>query len=108
MTLRAEGLTKIAALVGTALGWHAKQASTLIAGEMETFLASEVVYSQRVVPLIQQTLGSNGVHGQSTASTHFLSDIGWLNPATLMTRHDRASRPRPEQPARCRARTAAP
>ena len=37
-----------------------KQASTQIAGDMEIFLASDVIYSQRVAPLIQQTLAANG------------------------------------------------
>ena len=86
MNLRAEGLTKIAALLPTALGGQGKQASTLIAGDMEIFLASDVVYSQRVAPLIQQTLGSNGVHGLSTASTHFLPNIGWLEPTVVQAR----------------------
>lgn len=87
MTLRAEGLTKIASLVGTVLGsGDAEQASRFMAGAMETFLASEVVYSQRVVPLIHQTLAANGVRGQTTPGTRFLSDVGWLTPATLMTR----------------------
>ena len=59
--LRVEGLTKLAALLPTALGGQGKQASTLIAGDMEIFLASDVIYSQRVAPLIQQTLASNGI-----------------------------------------------
>jgi uncharacterized repeat protein (TIGR01451 family) len=86
MNLRAEGLTKIAALLPTALGGQGTQASTLIAGAMEIFLASDVVYSQRVAPLIQQTLSSNGVHGLSTASTHFLPNIGWLEPTVVQAR----------------------
>jgi hypothetical protein len=86
MNLRAEGLTKIAALLPTALSGQGKQASTLIAGDMEIFLGSDVVYSQRVAPLIQQTLGSNGIHGLSTASTHFLPNIGWLEPTVVQAR----------------------
>ena len=82
--LRAEGLTKVAALVPTALGGQGKQASTLIAGDMEIFLASDVVYSQRVAPLIQQTLNSNGIHGLSTAAARFLPNLGWLEPATVL------------------------
>ena len=42
LDFRAEGLTKVASLVPTALGGQAKQASTLIAGDMEIFLASDV------------------------------------------------------------------
>jgi hypothetical protein len=86
MNLRVEGLTKVAALLPTALGGQGKQASTLIAGDMEIFLASDVLYSQRVAPLIQQTLASNGIHGLSTAPSRFLPNLGWLEPATVQTR----------------------
>ena len=84
--LRAEGLTKIAALAPTALGGQGKQATTSIAGDMEIFLASDVIYSQRVVPLIQQTLAADGVQGLSTASSRFLPNIGWLEPTTALAR----------------------
>jgi hypothetical protein len=86
MDLRVEGLTKVAALLPTALGGQGKSASTPIAGDMEIFLASDVVYSQRVAPLIQQTLASNGIHGLSTAPTRFIPNLGWLEPATVLTR----------------------
>jgi hypothetical protein len=85
LDLRAEGLTKLAALLPTALGKQGKQASAEIAGDMENFLASDVVYSQRVAPLIQQTLSSAGVH-LSTASTRFLPNIGWLEASTVQSR----------------------
>jgi len=86
LDLRVEGLTKIASLVRTALGGHAKQASTPIAGDMEIFLASDVIYSQRVAPLIQQTLAADGVQGQSTTTTRFLPNLGWLEPTTVYAR----------------------
>jgi hypothetical protein len=86
MNLRVEGLTKVAALLPTALGGQGKQASTLIAGDMEIFLASDVLYSQRVAPLIQQTLASNGIHGLSTAPSRFVPNLGWLEPATVLAR----------------------
>jgi hypothetical protein len=86
LDLRVEGLTKIASLVRTALGGQAKQTSAPIAGDMEIFLASDVLYSQRVAPLIQQTLASDGIQGLSTASTRFLPNIGWLEPATVLAR----------------------
>jgi hypothetical protein len=84
--LRAEAISKIAALLPTALGAQGKQAMTTIAGDMEIFLASDVIYSQRVAPLIQQTLTSNGVHGVSTASSHSLPNLGWLEPSTVESR----------------------
>jgi hypothetical protein len=86
LDLRVEGLTKLATLVRTALGGQAKQTSTQIAGDMEIFLASDVIYSQRVAPLIQQTLAADGVQGLSTASTRFMPNLGWLDPATALSR----------------------
>jgi hypothetical protein len=86
LDLRVEGMTKIAALVPPALGGQGTQASTKIAGDMELFLASDVLFSQRVVPLIQQTLASNGIHGLSTSSSRFLPNVGWLEPSTTLSR----------------------
>ena len=53
---------------------------------MENFLASDVIYSQRVAPLIEQTLKSAGIEGQTVASSHFLPNIGWLEPSTVLSR----------------------
>lgn len=86
LDLRVEGMTKIAALVPTALGGQGKQASTLIAGDMEIFLASDVIFSQRVVPLIQQALASNGIQGLTTSTSRVLPNVGWLDPATTLSR----------------------
>jgi hypothetical protein len=81
--LRSEAVTKIAALTPTALGGQGKQAAALIAGDMEIFLASDVLYSQRVVPLIQQELKGAGVEGLTTAPSRSLPNIGWLEPTTV-------------------------
>jgi hypothetical protein len=86
MDLRAEGMGKVAALMSQALGGHSSVASTEIAGEMELFLASDVLYSQRVAPLIQETLASNSIQGISTSSTRFLPNVGWLTPSTVLAR----------------------
>jgi len=86
LDFRAEGVAKVASLVRTALGGQAKQASTLIAGDMEIFLASDVIYSQRVAPLIQQTLSENGIHAQSTTPSRFLPNLGWLEPTIVYAR----------------------
>jgi hypothetical protein len=86
LDLRAEGLAKVATLLPSALGGHGKEASTQIAGDMELFLASDVIYSERVAPLIQQTLSEDGIHGLSTAPTRFLPNLGWLEPATALER----------------------
>src|SRR5262249_11934380 len=86
LDLRVEALTKIAALLPSALGGQAKQASSPIAGDMEILLASDVLYSQRVAPWIQQTLSAHGVHGVSTAASRSLPNLGWLEPATVQAR----------------------
>jgi hypothetical protein len=86
LNLREEALAKIAPLVREALGGKSKQASSSIAGAMEMFLASDVIYAQRVAPLIQQELAAGGVHGLSTASTQFLPNLGWLEPSTVEER----------------------
>jgi hypothetical protein len=84
--LRSEGLAKVANLVRTALGGQGKQASVYIAGAMELFLSSDVIWSQRVAPLIQQALGDDGIRGESTSGTQFLPNLGWLEPATVLAR----------------------
>jgi hypothetical protein len=86
LDLRVEGMSKLTTLVPTALGGQAKQASTKIAGDMEIFLASDVIYSQRVAPLIQQALAGDGIAGLSTASTHFMPNLGWLEASTVAAR----------------------
>jgi hypothetical protein len=86
MNLRVEGVTKVAALLPTALGGQGKQATVKMAGDMEIFLASDVIFSQRVIPLIQQELSSNGIHGRSTSSSRSLPNLGWLDPAITLSR----------------------
>jgi hypothetical protein len=86
LDLRVEGVTKIAALIPTALGGQGKQAGTLIAGDMEIFLASDVIFSQRVVPLVQQALASNGIHGLTTSASRMLPNVGWIDPTTTLSR----------------------
>jgi hypothetical protein len=86
MNLRKEGLEKLATLVPTALGGQDTEAMSKIAGDMEIFLASDVLWSQRVAPLIGERLSSAGVHGQSTAASHFLPNLGWLEAKTVDAR----------------------
>jgi len=86
LDLRVEGITKLAALVPTAVGSQSKQASNQIAADMEIFLASDIVYSQRAAPLIQEALAGSGIHGLSTAPSRFLPNLGWLEPNTVASR----------------------
>lgn len=84
--LRVEGMEKLATLLQTALGNKAQKSLSEIAGDMEVFLASDVIYSQRVVPLIQQTLGANGLGTLTTSPSRFLPNLGWLETSTVSTR----------------------
>ncbi len=86
LNLRSEGVHKVAEQVRTALGGQSRQASRYIAGAMESFLASDVLYSQRVAPLIQQTLSGAGIGEQTPATSDFLPNIGWLEPTTVQAR----------------------
>lgn len=81
--LREEAVAKIDGLVPTALGGQGKQAIGQIAGDMEIFLASDVLYSQRVAPLIQQSLKEGGVDGVATTPSRSLPNLGWLEPTTV-------------------------
>lgn len=86
LNLRAEALQKIADRIAAAKATGqdnrqtAEEAVQQIAGQMSAFLASDVVYTQRVAPLIKQALDDNDVSGQSIATSQFLPSIAWLDP----------------------------
>lgn len=90
MTLRRDGVRKIADLIGQAVGRSAASSSAVnqIAGQMRAFDAADVIYSQRVAPLILSALRSNGIaasyDGTSgervTPGSDFLTNIGWISP----------------------------
>jgi len=81
-----EAIEKITGLLPKALGGKDKQAIEHIAGANEILLAADVLASQRVVPLIQQTLSEHGVHGLTTTPSRFLPNLGWLEPNTVSAR----------------------
>ena len=83
LNLRQEGLNKIADLIPSALGrgQTAENANKGIAAEMQTFLASDVVYTSRVAPLIKDALDKNGIKGQEIPGSQFMRSIAWLNPS---------------------------
>ena len=80
LTFRSEGVGKVADLLPDLNGDNAEDASNQIAGEMSKFLASDVVYSQRVIPFIRQTLAQHDIGGQTIASSQFLPHQSWLDP----------------------------
>ena len=57
-----------------------------IAGQMQAFLTSDVVYSQRVIPYIKKALDGDGITGQTIATSQSLPDLGWLDPTQVAKR----------------------
>jgi hypothetical protein len=88
LDLRAGALGKIADKIRTALGTGAEQEDAVnqIAGQMQAFLASDVLWSQRVVPLITEGLEEAEVTGQTVQNSRFLPDLSWLDPAVVADR----------------------
>jgi len=88
LDLRAGALDKISDKIRAALGTGsgAETAVSQIAGQMQSFLASDVLWSQRVAPLIKETLDDNDITGQTTPISRSLPNLGWLDPATAADR----------------------
>jgi hypothetical protein len=83
LELRRDGLEAIAADIRTALGDQgraADQAISRIAGQMQSFTASDVLWHSRVVPFIKDALTKGDVGGQTIQESRFLSDISWQSP----------------------------
>jgi hypothetical protein len=85
LNLRSGALTKIAELLPKAqgTGQSAETATNEIAGQMQAFLASDVVYSQRTAPLIKQALDGAGITGQTIEQSQSLPGYTWLAPSTI-------------------------
>jgi hypothetical protein len=85
MNLRSDGVKNIGDQLTKALSNQpsATEAIRKIAGQMQAFLASDVVYSQRVNPLIRQALDDNSLKDQAVATSRFLPSIGWLDPTQV-------------------------
>jgi hypothetical protein len=86
MELRRDGLQSIADRIRTALSSDAEAADSAIkeiAGAMEMFLASDVVYTERVLPLISSTLRDADVGSQQLQRTQFLPGVEWLDESVV-------------------------
>ena len=92
LNFRAQALGKIGDQLPSATAQNAGSASAAsdainkIAGQMQAFLASDVIYSQRVIPYIKQTLDDNDIGGQQIATSSFLPSLSWLSPAFVGTK----------------------
>jgi hypothetical protein len=93
LNLRADGLSKIADQIPRAQGrgQPSENAIAKIAGQMQQFSASDVIYKVRVAPFIKQGLDDEGITGQTIATSQFLPDIAWLSPQTVADRLGRSA-----------------
>ncbi len=86
LNFRAEALRKIADQLQSALGTQsADTATAAIAAEMQVLLASDVIYAERVAPLIGQVLSAHSIN-QPVAPSQFVPSLAWLSPA-FVTMH---------------------
>jgi hypothetical protein len=86
MELRRDGLQSVADRIRTALSSDdeaADKAIEEIAGAMSMFLSSDVIYSARVLPLIEAALRDADVGSQQLQRTAFLPGIEWLQPTVI-------------------------
>ncbi len=90
LSLRRDGVAEIADLVQKAVGQSAGAGGAVdaIAGQMQAFNASDVVYSQRVAPLILKGLKDDGIAAsydgtageQVIPNSEFLKSLNWMSP----------------------------
>ena len=88
LDMRAEAFRSITGEIDTALSGHGvAKAFDLIAGQMQKFLASDVIYSQRVVPLMSAALTAEGIRDLPVSSSSVLGgNTSWLSPVTVTQR----------------------
>jgi hypothetical protein len=86
MEMRRDGLQSIADRIRTALSSDAEAADRAIqeiAGAMQLFLSSDVIYTTRVLPLISKTLRDADVGAQQLQRTEFLPGVQWLDESVV-------------------------
>jgi len=84
---RYQALRAIENTIPSALGTGDQTAAiTQLAGDMELLLTSDVIYAERVAPLIQQALTTAGITTGTVTPSAFLPDTAWVIPQTVATR----------------------
>ena len=88
LEFRRDALSKIAQKLPDvgASGTTADTAVAQITGQMLAFLASDVIYSQRVIPNIKNALDQSGIGGQTIPTSQFLPNLSWLDESQVATR----------------------
>lgn len=92
LEFRRDGLNEISKQIGQALGDQDAEAATeKIAANMQQFLASDVIYSQRAYAYMNQAVKDKSVEGVSLPASQFLPSLEWLDPAQVLDVFGRVS-----------------
>ena len=92
LQFRADGIAEIAERLDQALGdQRSGEATDAIAANMQLFLVSDVVYSQRATPEFGKALKDQELEELEVPQSQFLPDIDWLRPRTVADRIARIS-----------------
>ncbi|MGH2959023.1 MAG: CARDB domain-containing protein [Solirubrobacterales bacterium] len=92
LEFRRDGLNEISKQIGKALGDQDAEAATeTIAANMQQFLTSDVIYSQRAYAYMNQAVKDKGVEGVSLPASQFLPSLEWLDPAQVLDVFSRVS-----------------
>lgn len=89
LEFRSDGVSAIADRLPAALGEEGRdEAVAQITAQMQNFLASDVIYSQRVVPNLEGPLRKEDLANEAgdIPKSQFLPDISWLDPQDVETR----------------------
>ncbi|HKF80465.1 MAG TPA: hypothetical protein VKB17_06535 [Thermoleophilaceae bacterium] len=91
LEFRRDGLAEIADGVPQALGDRGRRQGTdKVTADMQRFLTSDVIYSQRFVPNMQGVLDDRDLRGEvRIPRSQFLPDIQWLQPSFVGQRVSR-------------------
>jgi CARDB len=85
LEFRRDGIAGVAQQLPTALGDAGQEAAAAkIAVYMRNFLASDVIYTERVVPGMRKPAKKEGLAGElQIPKSHFITDLGWLSATTV-------------------------
>jgi hypothetical protein len=85
LAFRRDGLSRIATDLEAALGDQNRGAATArIAGQMQAFLTSDVIYSQRFAPRLRGELEDQDLGDEvKVPASQFLPELEWLSAATI-------------------------
>ena len=91
LELRRDGLARIADALPTALGdQDQREGTNRVTAQMQALLASDVIYFQRFIPLLERALANEELAGEVRTPRNpdyrFVPDIEWLDPAFVADR----------------------